>query len=139
MTGTTGRGLLRAVLLVDGVVFAVSAAQNFGAEIPLGLTTLRFPDPVWQAGIGEAVIALTLFGAAVTLGRRLTWTAFGLSALGIAVGLSSQRVQGPARDIHLLLVPLAVLLGVLLTWREWMLRRRRSSAPPQPPGERTGS
>ncbi len=130
MTGTAGRVLLRAVLLVDGIVFAVSAAQNFGAEIALGFTTLRFPDPIWQAGIGEAVIAVALAAAAASTGRRLTWAAFGLAVLGIAVGLSSQRVQGPARDIHLVLVPLAVLLGSLLTWREWNVRHGASAGRP---------
>ncbi len=43
------------------------------------------------------------------LHRALYWTAYVLSALGIAFGLSSARVVGAAREIHLVLVPLAAI------------------------------
>lgn len=107
---------LRAVLAVDAVVFLVAAALNAGVHIPLGFATLRFAPPVWQAGIGEAVIGVVLVAAALLGSRRVAWTAFALSVLGIAFGLSSARVVGAARDVHVVLVPLAVVVLVLLLW-----------------------
>lgn len=109
--------LLRTVLVVDAAVFAGAGLFNLGARIPLGGTTLRFADPVWQAGTGELVIAATLVAAALTGRAGLAWTAFALSVLGIAIGLRSDRVQGAARDIHLVLVPLAAALLALLVAR----------------------
>lgn len=115
------------MLAVDGVVFLLAATLNAGAQIPLGVLTLRygvdtlrFDHPVWQAGVGEAVIGVLLLLAALTKSRRVAWIAFVLSVLGIAIGLSSNRVVGAARDIHVVLVPLAVVLLVLLVWtRRW--------------------
>ena len=51
------------------------------------------------------------------LHRALYWTAYVLSALGIAFGLSSARVVGAAREIHLVLVPLAAIGWPILAWR----------------------
>jgi hypothetical protein len=115
--------LLRAALGVDAVVFLTAALLNLGLKIPLGFTQLNFPVPIWQAGIGEAVIGLLLLAAAVTGRTAVAWVAFALSVGGIAFGLSSVRVQGPARDIHVLLVPLAVIVFGLLLWL-WQQRRR---------------
>lgn len=115
-TSPVRRAALRALLLVDGVVFVLAAALNFGTRIPLGFTTLRFTPAVWQAGIGEAVIGLLLLAAAVSESRRLAWVAFVLSVLGIVIGLRSTRVVGAARDIHVVLVPFAVLVLALLVW-----------------------
>src|SRR5579884_1072612 len=117
---------LRAVLAFDGVVFLSAALLNFGARIPMGLATLRFPVHIWQAGLGETVIGLTLLAAAFTARRRLAWLAFGLSVFGILFGLSSRQVVGPARDIHVLLVPLTLAVGGLL------LRRGRHGAARRP-------
>ena len=41
----------------------------------------------------------------------------GLALLGIAVGLSS-RVEVPARELQIVRLPLAVLLGGLLVWMQ---------------------
>jgi hypothetical protein len=106
------------------------ALLNFGTSIPLGFGELHFPQPIWQAGVGEAVIGLALLAAAATGRLRIAWVAFWLSAAGIVFGLSSVRVQGPAREIHLILVPLAAVVGSLLLW----LRQLRLSAQPQAPG-----
>jgi hypothetical protein len=114
------------VLLVDGGVFVYAALLNFGVRIPLGITELGFPVPIWQAGLGEAVIGLLLLSAAVTQRGSVAWLAFGLSVVGIAFGLRSSQVQGPAREIHVLLVPLALLVFALLAWRQRELRRRPS-------------
>lgn len=115
---------LDVILVVDAAVFLVAALLNFGLQIPLGVATLRFPVHIWQAGLGEAVIGLLLLGAAMTEERRLPWVAWGLSILGIIFGLSSRRVQGPARDIHIVLVPLTVIVGALLVWRHRHNARR---------------
>ncbi|MGE5333170.1 MAG: hypothetical protein ACM3N4_00590 [Nitrososphaerota archaeon] len=123
--------ILRAALLVDAAVFLSAALLNFGAKIPLGFTELYFPVAIWQAGTGEAVIGLALLAAALTGRSALAWAAFGLSVVGIAFGLSSARVQGPARDIHIVLVPLAVVIFGLLLWvRQQRLRVRAEVSRP---------
>jgi hypothetical protein len=117
--------VLRAATLVDAVVFLTAALLNLDATIPLGFVTLSFPVPIWQAGIGEAVIGLTLLAAALTGRATLSWVAWGMSVLGIVFGLSSRQVQGPARDVHVLLVPLAVVVFGLLVGVRQQRRQRR--------------
>jgi hypothetical protein len=106
--------LLRIVLVLDAAVFFGAALFNFGLEVPLGFATLRFADSIWQAGTGEAVIGALLLAAGLTGGRRWSWVAFVMSVLGIAFGLSSNRVQGAARELHVVMVALAVLVLALL-------------------------
>jgi hypothetical protein len=117
---------LRIVLLLDAAVFFGAALLNFGLDVPLGFTTLRFADAIWQAGTGETVIGAALLTAGLTGGRRSSWTALVMSVLGIAFGLSSDRVRGAALDLHVVMIALAVLVLVLLsaTGR----RARRSAA-----------
>jgi hypothetical protein len=115
--------ILRAALFVDAVVFLTAALLNLGTKIPLGFAELRFPVPIWQAGIGEAVIGLALLAAAVTGRATIGWVAFWMSVVGIVFGLSSSKVQGPARDVHVLLVPLAVIVFGLLMWLTQQSRR----------------
>jgi hypothetical protein len=119
--------ILRVVLFIDAVVFLTAALLNMGLTIPLGFAELSFPVAIWQAGIGEAVIGFTLLAAAITGNITVSWVAFVLSVLGIAFGLSSSKVQGPARDIHILLVPLAVIVFALLVWQWQQARRLRNS------------
>jgi hypothetical protein len=109
--------ILRPLTIVDGVVFLSAALMNFGLAIPLGFASLSFESPIWQAGVGEAVIGAVLVWAASTMRVRRLWTAYVLSALGIAFGLLSIRVVGLAREIHIVLVPLAVIGVALQTWR----------------------
>ena len=118
--------LLRLVLVLGAAVFFGAALFNFGLEIPLGFVTLRFADAIWQAGTGETVIGAVLLAAGLTGGRRLSWVAWVMSVLGIAFGLASDRVQGAARDLHVVMIALAVLVLALLlvTGR----RNRRSAA-----------
>jgi hypothetical protein len=113
--------LLRIVLVLDAAVFVGAALLNFGLAVPLGFTTLRFADSIWQAATGETVISAMLLAAVLTGGRRLSWVALVMSALGIAFGLSSDRVQGAARDLHVVMIALAVLVLALL-----LVTRRRS-------------
>ena len=127
--GTPVVAILRAVLLVDALVFLTAALLNMGAKIPLGFAELSFPVPIWQAGIGEAVIGIALLAAAVTGLATIGSVAFWMSVLGIAFGLSSSKVQGPARDIHILLVPLAAIVFVLLMWVRQQRRRLRTETP----------
>jgi hypothetical protein len=112
--------ITRAVLALDGTVFLGSAVLNWGPQFPLGFMTIAFVPHVWQAGIGELVVGCSLVAAAWTGRPKLAWIALGLSVLGIAFGLSSRSVQGAARSVHIVLVPLAVLILVLL-----LLNRRR--------------
>jgi hypothetical protein len=107
---------VRVLCVLDGIVFATSAILNFGFKIPVGFTELAFPAHVRQAGIGEAVIASALIAGGVSGRPRLCWVAFWMSVVGIAFGLISRQVQGPAREIHVVLVPLAILLGLGLLW-----------------------
>lgn len=117
--------LVRTVLVLDAAIFFGAALFNFGLRIPVGFTTLRFADPIWQAGTGETVIGGVLLAAGLTAGRRLSWVAWALSVLGIAFGLASDRVQGAARDLHVVMIALAVLVLVLLVTGR---RRRRPVA-----------
>lgn len=125
----------RLILLVDGLVFVAAALLNLGLRIPLGFAELAFPSPIWQAGMGELAIGAALLAAGVTMRTGLAWAAFLLSVVGILFGLSSSRVQGPARDVHLLLVPLALLLLALLATCRLLDRPSRkptTQARPQP-------
>jgi hypothetical protein len=122
--------LLQIVILVDALVFLAAALFNFGAKIPLGFTELSFPVPIWQAGIGETVIGLVLFAAVVTGRGTIAWVAFWMSVFGIVFGLSSPRVQGPARDIHVILVPLAAIVFGLLVWQRQRSRQLSKRAHP---------
>lgn len=126
--GRQGSGVsvaVRLVMLADGAVFLIAALLNWGVRIPLGGVTLAFSPSVWQAGIGEAVVAVSLLLAAATGRRTLSWLAFGISVAGIVFGLSSHAVQGAARGVHIVLIPLALLLLVLLLWNR---RRARSNS-----------
>src|SRR5438552_2873252 len=100
-----------------GRVFLGSALQSFGLRLSLGPVGFCFGEPIWQAGAGEAVIGILLVAAALREGRALCWTPYVLSVLGIAFGLSSARVVGAAREIHLVLVPLATIGLAILAWR----------------------
>ena len=107
------RQVLRAVTVLDAAVFLIAAAQNMGARIAVGPLDWYFPAPIVQAGVGEAVIGLALLAAAGTMRKSYLSIAYGLSIFGITFGLLSQRVVGAPREIHVLLVPLAVV-GVML-------------------------
>lgn len=108
--------LLRIALIVNGLVFATSAALNSGARIPLGVVTLAFPVAILPAGIGEAVIACALLAAGVSQQRSLAWLAFWLSVAGTAFGLVATSLgEGPVWVVHVVDVVLAlILLGLLL-------------------------
>ena len=110
--------LLRAVTLLYGLVFLASFLQNMGMRLALGPIDFYFGEPIWQAGIGEAVIGALLLLAASRDGLKSYWIAYLLSVLGIVFGLSSARVVGAAREIHLLLAPLAAVGLSLLVWRQ---------------------
>jgi hypothetical protein len=125
---TRNATLLRSALLVDAVVFLGAALFNMGVRVPLGFADLGFSVPVWQAGTGEAIIGATLLAAGLTARARLSWVGFWMSALGIAIGLSSERVQGAAREIHVVMVPLAVIVFLLLVWNG---RRHASTTSPE--------
>lgn len=115
----TGAGpVLRGLLALDGAVFLMSALFNLGVRIPMGPVTLGFPSPIRQAAIGEIVIGSGLIVAARTARPSHALVAALAATLGIAFGLSSQAVVGPAREIHLLLVPLTALafLDLAVTW-----------------------
>ena len=110
--------LLRTLASVYGLVFLAAFLQNMGLRLAVGPLDLYFSEPVWQAGIGEAVIGILLLVAALRDRAKLYWIAYVPSVLGIAFGLASARVVGAAREIHILLVPLAAVgIGVLLWHR----------------------
>lgn len=106
--------LLRIVLGLSAAVFFGAALLNFGLEVPLGVITLRFADSIWQAATGETVIGGVLLVAGLTGRRHLSWVGLVMSVLGIVFGLSSDRVQGAARDLHVVMIALTVLVLALL-------------------------
>lgn len=120
--------VLRLLVLLDALAFLTAALLNAGLKIPLGFAELSFPVPIWQAGIGEAAIGLSLLVAAALGSVTLSWVALWLSVAGIIFGLLTPRVQGPARDIHLLLVPLAIIIFGLLLWQRHQNRRQSKQA-----------
>lgn len=110
---------LRVALIVNGLVFAASAALNFGAQIPLGFLTLAFPSPILPAAVGEAVIGLALLAAGVTQRRSLAWLALWLSVAGTAFGLLATSVgRGPVWSVHVVDVALALIVFGLLMWND---------------------
>ena len=111
--------LLKTLAVVYGLVFLAACVQNLGLRLVVGPLDLYFSEPIWQAGIGEAVIGILLLVAALRDRAKLYWIAYVLPVLGIAFGLASARVVGAAREIHILLVSLAAVgIGVLL-WRRY--------------------
>src|ERR1035437_7488808 len=68
-----GDSILRATLFVYAVVFLSAALFNFGAQLTIGSADLSFPNPIWQAGVGEAVIGLALLAAAFRPYGRGSW------------------------------------------------------------------
>src|SRR5207244_8604343 len=78
-SGTPTLNGLRVVLFIDAIVFLTASLLNMGATLPLGFAVLNFPVPIWQAGVGEAVIGLVLLASALSGRIRLSWLAFGLS------------------------------------------------------------
>jgi hypothetical protein len=117
-TSDAGIILLSIITVVDAAVFLTASLLNIGFRVVLGPVELGFPVPIWQAGIGEAVIGATLLAAVISDRMKVFWTAYVMSLLGIAFGLLSVKVVGPAREIHVLLVPLAVIGLVLSAWRQ---------------------
>jgi hypothetical protein len=112
-------GPLRSATVVYGLVFLAAFLQNMGLRLAVAPLDFYFSEPIWQAGIGEAVIGSLLLVSAVRDRVKMYWVAYILSVLGIVFGLSSVRVVGAAREIHILLVPLAVLGITLLVWRRY--------------------
>jgi hypothetical protein len=110
------RRMLRFLTVIDGLVFLGASVLNFGAKIPVGFTVLGFSRPVLPAGIGEVVIGATLVVAAALASPRLRlfWTAYVLAFFGIAFGLLSNQVEGYARSLHVVMLPLTLLGFVLL-------------------------
>ncbi|MGH2364188.1 MAG: hypothetical protein ACRDHX_05990 [Chloroflexota bacterium] len=108
---------LRIALVLEGLTFLVAAALNFGARVPLGFTILAFPLRILPVGVVEAVIGGTLLAGAMTLRRGMAWLGFWLAAGGIAFGLVATAARGgPEREVHLILVPLALNTLGLLIW-----------------------
>lgn len=109
--------LLRITLLIDALTFFTAAALNFGARIPLGFTTLRFPFRVIPAGVGEIVIGAALLLGAFTMRRSWAWIGFWLSVGGIAFGLVlTLRSRGAAFDVQMVMLALALLMLGFLIW-----------------------
>jgi hypothetical protein len=108
---------LRVALIVNGLVFALSAALNFGARIPLGSLSIAYPTAIVAAGIGEAIIAVLLLAAGISGRRSLAWLAFWLSVAGTLFGLvATSSGGGPVWAFHAVEVALALVLLALLLW-----------------------
>jgi hypothetical protein len=109
----TRRTLLFATVLT-AAVFLLSAILNFGVKIPLGFAELRFSAPLASTGTDELVIGIVLLIAAAISRLYVYGAALILAMVGIASGLLSPEVQGQARELHEVMLPLVILACVML-------------------------
>ena len=123
--GTRGVVALRAVILVDAVVFLTASLLNAGIIISLGFTEMGFAVPIWQAGIGEAVIGLVLLIAAATERATLSGWLCGCRSLASPSALAPPRYRGPHATFTVSSVPLALIILGLLMWIRQQGRRLR--------------
>jgi hypothetical protein len=100
--------MIRLLTLLTAAVFFISAILNLGARIPLGFGELSFSSPLASTATDEAVIGLVLVAAAAASRLYVYGGAYALALVGIVSGLLSPQVQGPARDLHEVMAPLAI-------------------------------
>ena len=102
------RWTIRLVTMMTAAVFFLSAILNFGAKIPVGFAVLGFSMPLTSTGTIETVIGLVLLAGAAVSRPYVYGCAYVLALVGITFGLLSAQVQGLARDLHYVMVPLAI-------------------------------
>jgi hypothetical protein len=107
MPTLTRQAIRGATALLAGL-FLLSSSLNFGAKIPLGVTTLNFSAPNTSIAEFEVVIGLVLLAAALVSRLYPYAGAYILATVGIAEGLLSPGVQGFARSLHETMVPVAI-------------------------------
>lgn len=100
--------------VLTAAVFFISAILNFGAKIPVGFAELRFSAPLTSTGEDELVIGIILLAAAGVSRLYVYGAAYVLALVGIASGLLSSQVQGLARELHEVMLPLAIAGCALL-------------------------
>ena len=111
---TDTRQATRLVTVLTAIVFFISAVLNFGARILYGFGEVSFSAPLTSTGLEELIIGLVLVAAAVVSRLYVYVGAYILTLVGIVSGLLSAQVQGLARDLHEVMLPLAVGGCILL-------------------------
>ena len=105
--------VLRLITIATALVFLFSAALNLGVKVPLGSYVLSFSDPQSSIATFEILIG-AIFAVSSAISRILLYGgAYFLAFVGITFGLFSPDVQGLARSLHLIMLPLA-LVGTFL-------------------------
>jgi hypothetical protein len=105
--------MLRPVTAVLAAVFLLSASLNLGGKIPLGFTQLSFSRPSTSIAGFELVIGLFLVASVVFSNLYVFGGALLLATVGVAEGLLSPDVQGPARDLHETMIPFVIAGWIL--------------------------
>lgn len=100
-----------AVLLA--ALFLLSASLNLGVRIQLGPVALGFQVPSSSIAGFEILIAIVLVAGVLIPNLYLLGAAYLLAAVGVIEGLLSPEVQGLARTVHEVMIPLLVLGWVL--------------------------
>jgi hypothetical protein len=120
---------MRVVAALSAAAFLLSSTLNFGLKIPIGFTVLSFAVHIQTIAEFEILIGAFLVVAAIIPRLYVYGAAYLLAAVGIAEGLLSLEVQGLARDLHVIMVPLAVAgisMLVIETLRAYNQRAVRS-------------
>jgi hypothetical protein len=128
MPALTRQAIRGATSLLAGL-FLLSSSLNFGAKIPIGLTTLSFSAPTASIAEFEVVIGLALLAAALVARLYPYAGAYILATVGIAEGLLSPGVQGVARSLHETMVPVALAGWALMAVEARNVSKSRAGTP----------
>ncbi|MDG6998725.1 MAG: hypothetical protein JRN15_06395 [Nitrososphaerota archaeon] len=102
------RQIIRVMTVSLATLFLIAAVLNLGAKIPLGSSELTFASPSTSTAEFEIAIALVLLVATALSSLYVYGGAYLFATVGILEGLLSSDVQGLARSIHEVMVPLAI-------------------------------
>lgn len=100
---------LRATTLSLAAIYILSALLNMGLNIALGPANLAFSLPSTQIAGFEMVIATLLVAASVYPNEYVVGASYVLATVGIVEGLLSPEVQGSARNLHEIMIPVDLL------------------------------
>ena len=119
------RQALPLVTVLSGIVFLVSAAFNLGVSFTFGSSVVGFSSPSASIASYELAIGAVLLASAALSNLYLYGGAYLFASVGIAEGLLSPAVQGLARSLHEVMVPLAAIGWALVLVETRVVSRTR--------------